>query len=103
MQYHYDTEEQLIGLTNQRGERYTLRRDPLGRIVEEVDYWGQSNHLSNTMRPDVLTATIDPLGQRIAFDTDKLGRITRRTLADALQPESAGTGALRIRPPAVSW
>ena len=40
VEYHYDTEERLIGVTNQRGERYDLNRDALGRIVEEVDYWG---------------------------------------------------------------
>lgn len=30
VQFYYDTAERLIGVTNQRGERYELRRDPLG-------------------------------------------------------------------------
>ncbi|WP_425512195.1 RHS repeat domain-containing protein, partial [Xanthomonas translucens] len=33
-----------------------------------------------------LTATIDPLGQRIAFATDPLGRIVRKTLPDIRTP-----------------
>jgi YD repeat-containing protein len=75
----------LIGLTNQRGERYELRRDPLGRIVEEVDYWGQPRQY----RYDAagrLRETIDPLGQHIRFETDELGRIVKKTFDDIARP-----------------
>ena len=48
VEYHYDTEERLVGVTNQRGEHYQLIRDPLGRISEEVDYWGQGRRYAYT-------------------------------------------------------
>ncbi|UHQ21442.1 DUF6531 domain-containing protein [Lysobacter sp. 5GHs7-4] len=85
VQYEYDREEQLIAVINQRGERYELKRDALGRIVEEVDYWGQARHY----RYDAvgrLTGTTDPLGQVIAYATDPLGRITAKTLPAAERP-----------------
>ncbi|WP_258000615.1 RHS repeat domain-containing protein, partial [Xanthomonas oryzae] len=61
------------------------KRDALGRIVEEVDYWGQARRYDYDACGR-LTATHDPLGQRIAYATDKLGRIVRKTLADVRQP-----------------
>ncbi len=85
VEYRYDTEEQLIGVVNQRGEHYLLNRDPLGRIVEEIDYWGQSRHYTYDAAGR-LTTTVDPLGQRIVFATDKLGRIIAKTLPDIRQP-----------------
>ncbi len=74
-----------MAVINQRGERYELKRDALGRIVEETDYWGQSRHYQYDACGR-LTATIDPLGQRIAFATDALGRIVRKTLPDVRAP-----------------
>jgi YD repeat-containing protein len=60
VEYHYDTEERLIGVTNQRGERYTLRRDALGRIVEEIDYWGQARRYAYSAAGHLKEST-DPL------------------------------------------
>ncbi len=69
-------------------DRYGLLaslRDALGRIVEETDYWGQSRHYQYDACGR-LTATIDPLGQRIGFATDPLGRIVKKTLPDVRAP-----------------
>ncbi|MNM35055.1 putative deoxyribonuclease RhsC [compost metagenome] len=85
VEYRYNTEEQLIAVINQRGETYQLVRDALGRIVEEIDYWGQSRCYVYDAAGR-LTTSIDPLGQRIAFSTDKLGRITRKALPDIRSP-----------------
>nr|WP_329956956.1 hypothetical protein [Yersinia pseudotuberculosis] len=41
-EYLYDTEEQLIGVKNQRGETWQLKRNAEGRLIEEVDYWAIS-------------------------------------------------------------
>lgn len=84
VEYRYDTEEQLVAVINQRGETYQLVRDARGRIVEEVDCWGQSRRYSYDAAGR-LTATVDPLDQR-AFTTDKLGRITSKTLPDVRHP-----------------
>ena len=62
VEYLYDTEERLTGVRNQRGELYELRRDPLGRVVEEVDYWGQSRRYAYDASGH-LQASIDPLGR----------------------------------------
>ena len=85
VKYRYDTEEQLVAVINQRGETYQLVRGARGRIVEEVEYWGQLRRYSYDAAGR-LTATVDPPGQRIAFTTDKLGRITRKTLPDVRHP-----------------
>ena len=81
VQYHYDTEERLIGVTNQRGETYHLKRDALGRIVEEVDYWGQARRYAYDAS-GYLTSSTDPLGRTIRYATDPLGRILKKTLPD---------------------
>ncbi|MDR5818880.1 hypothetical protein QCE62_35240, partial [Caballeronia sp. LZ033] len=36
--YRYNTEEQLVGVTNERGETWHLKRDAVGRLVEEIGY-----------------------------------------------------------------
>lgn len=77
VQYHYDTEEQLIGVSNQRGEMYELRRDALGRVVEEVDYWGQATRYVFDLAGH-LKQSVDPLGRVIDFTTDELGRVRRK-------------------------
>lgn len=79
--YHYDTEEQLVAITNQRGERHELRRDALGRVVEEVDYWGQVTRFTVDLSGH-LQQSIDPLGRTIDYSTDPLGRILRKRFAD---------------------
>ncbi|WP_211463044.1 RHS repeat-associated core domain-containing protein [Collimonas silvisoli] len=85
MQYLYDTEEQLIGLVNQRQEGYQLKRDALGRIVEECDYWEQSRHYRYDAGGNLSSAT-DPLGRVIIYTTDRLGRIIKKTLPDSDHP-----------------
>jgi YD repeat-containing protein len=81
VRYLYDTEEQLTGVVNQRGETYRLKRDALGRITEEIDYWGQSRHYHYDAGGRITRST-DPLGRSISFATDALGRITQKTLPD---------------------
>jgi RHS repeat-associated protein len=85
VEFLYDTEERLIGVVNQRQETYQIKFDALGRIVEEIDYWGQSC----TYRYDAagrLLESCDPLGRIIGYDTDRHGRITRKTLPDHDHP-----------------
>jgi len=86
IRYLYDTEEQLTGIIDQNGATYQLKRDPLGRVIEETDYWGQSTHYQYDAIGRLQTRT-DPLGQVIAYQTDALGRITRKTFTDPDQPD----------------
>ncbi len=77
----YDTEENLVGVRNQRDEVYHLRRDLLGRLVEEIDYWGQSRRYAYDPAGS-LTHSIDPLGQRIDYVSDAFGRITQKRVSN---------------------
>jgi len=85
VRYLYDTEEELAGVVDQNGATYHLKRDPLGRIIEEIDYWGQSTHYQYDASGRLQSRT-DPLGQIITYQTDKLGRILSKTLPDPEQP-----------------
>jgi RHS repeat-associated protein len=83
--YRYDTEEQLVGVHNQRGEVYELRRDPLGCVVQEVDYWGRATQY----RLDAvgrLLQSCDPLGRCTDYTIDALGRIRRKSFEHLDQP-----------------
>ncbi len=86
VEYQYDTEERLIGVTNQRGETYRLERDALGRIVREVDYWGQARQYTYDAGGH-LVSSADPLDRMIAYATDPLGRILKKTLPDGFSEE----------------
>jgi RHS repeat-associated protein len=79
VKYHYDAEERLTGVTNQRGETYFLVRDALGRIVEEIDYWGQSRRYVYSAA-GYIQESVDPLGRVVRYSVDALGRITHKVL-----------------------
>ncbi|WP_442783317.1 RHS repeat-associated core domain-containing protein [Collimonas fungivorans] len=85
VEYLYNTEEQLIGLVNQRKEHYQLKRDALGRVIEECDYWQQSRRYCYDPGGSLASAT-DPLGRVVTYVTDRLGRITKKILPDSDSP-----------------
>lgn len=86
VEYRYDTEERLVGVVNERGELYLLKRNAVGQIVEEVDYWGQLRRYEYSARGDV-QRSIDPLGQSIDYETDRLGRIVQKRIPDLRRPD----------------
>ncbi len=90
VEYRYDTEDQLVGVVNEREERYQLKRDGLGRIVEEVDYWGQPRRYEYGPLGE-LQRSIDPLGQAIVYRTDTLGRVVQKEVPDPRQPDGIRT------------
>jgi RHS repeat-associated protein len=81
VEYHYDAKEQLIGVSNQKGQRWHLKRDATGKLIEEIDYWGQSRQYDYDPVGH-LTRTTDPLGQILTITCDKLGRITKKQASD---------------------
>jgi RHS repeat-associated protein len=83
----YNTEEELIGLQNERGEIHRIRRDALGRIVDETDYWGQSRRYAYAAA-GWLRASTDPLGRHVTYETDARGRIVKSVFA---APEEGAT------------
>ncbi|KVN39621.1 type IV secretion protein Rhs [Burkholderia pyrrocinia] len=90
VEYRYDTEDQLIGVINEREECYQLKRDGLGRIVEEVDYWGQPRRYEYGPLGE-LQRSIDPLGQATVYRTDTLGRVVQKQVPDPRQPDGIRT------------
>src|SRR5262249_28572017 len=83
IEYVYDTEEQLIGVRNQRGELYQIRRDPRCQAIAETDFWGQSRRYAYSLGGQ-LRESIDPLARRIAYQTDALGQIVKKIAPHAL-------------------
>ena len=86
VEHIYDTEERRIGVRNQRGELYELRRDALGRIIEEIDYWGQIRRHIYTPGGH-LTASIDPAYTRIDYSMDAVGRLVMKCLPGGFTEE----------------
>ncbi len=87
VEYHYNTEEQLTGVTNQRNEFYELKRDALGRITEEVDYWGQTTKFQYDLS-GIITKKTDADGREIRFSVDKLGRILCKSYGNIDEDDS---------------
>lgn len=90
VEYCYDTEERLIGVVNKRGARYEMKRDALGRIVEEIDFWRQPRRYRYGPLGQ-LDRSIDPLGQEIVYVTDTVGRIVEKQVEDPRQPDGVRT------------
>ena len=79
--FDHNAEEQLVGLTNERGQRHELRLDAAGRVVEERDYWGNTRrHVLDAAGQ--LCRTTDALGRRTDLERDELGRLVRRVTSD---------------------
>jgi RHS repeat-associated protein len=84
--YTRDTEERLVAVTNQRGETFCLHRDLLGRVVEVVDYWGQSR--TYRYNPSgFLSETRDAVGNIIKYGSDRVGRLRTKLLPDGSKEE----------------
>lgn len=79
--YRYDTEERLVAVRNQRGEVYQLRRDALGRVVEEIDFWGNAKRQGQDGSAYLLW-TEDALHRRITHRLDALGRVVEKSMDD---------------------
>ncbi len=65
IRFEYDTEERLVAVVNQRGERYHFVYDPVGRVSGETDYWGHA-----------VAYVIDAAGNAVEV-IDPLGRSAR--------------------------
>ncbi len=75
--YHYDKEENLIGVTNERDETLRFIRDHAGRVVEEIDYWGNRRRFRYDPAGTLLEST-DPLGRATRYTFDPLKRLTSK-------------------------
>ncbi|MDG5493415.1 RHS repeat-associated core domain-containing protein [Niveispirillum sp. BGYR6] len=79
-QYHYDSELNLIGLTNAKGERYRLDYDPAGRLVAETGFDGRLIQYRRDAAGFVVESTDQ--GRATLFSRDVLGRLVAAQFAD---------------------
>jgi RHS repeat-associated protein len=77
LRYEYDTEERLTGVVNQRGETFQIHRDDLGRVVTEVDYWGQASSFQYSPAGHIRQWR-GPLGVVTDYATDAMGRVVEK-------------------------
>ena len=61
-----------------------------GESREEIDYWGQGRGYSYT-EGGYLKESVDPLGRMIHYETDPLGRITKKLLPEMSNPDAVQT------------
>ncbi len=79
--YEYNSEEELISVTNEKGEVYRLERDVKGNIVREVGY----DNLTRTYERDysgLITKINRPGGRFTRYSYDKLGQVIRADYHD---------------------
>ena len=91
----YDSELNLIGLVNPKGERYRIDYDLAGQMVREVGFDGR-----------VLEYRFDPAGRLVEqldagrstkFVRDAMGRLLEKQFADGTKQSFAWDGAGRLR------
>ncbi|MBD5465426.1 MAG: hypothetical protein HDR22_06355 [Lachnospiraceae bacterium] len=79
--YEYNSEEELISVTNEKGEVYRFERDVKGNIVKEVGY----DNLTRTYERDysgLVTKINRPGGRFTKYSYDKLGQVIRADYHD---------------------
>ncbi|NDJ57145.1 RHS repeat protein [Enterobacteriaceae bacterium 4M9] len=77
VRFEYNNNGKLTGVYNQKREKWELLRDPLGRIAQERDYWGQEHRYSYN-RSGFLVKAVDPLGNELELKRDPLGRLLKK-------------------------
>ena len=58
---------------------HRFSRDGLGRIISEIDYWGEKYAYAYSASGSLIAST-NPLGARIKYSYDPLGRLVRKEL-----------------------
>ena len=90
LRYHYDTERNLVGLTNAKGERFGLSWDLDDRLVEQVGFDGRTQRYHHDEAGRVIAkaelagidATGQPSWQLTRLQRDARGQLTTKTTAD---------------------
>ncbi len=100
--YRYDADLNLIGLTNQKGELYTLAHDLADQLVEETGFDGRRR----SYRYDAagfLAAHDDAEARGATYARDKLGRLLERRHSDGLTDRYVYDQAGRLTHAANDW
>ncbi|WP_430931177.1 DUF6531 domain-containing protein [Saccharicrinis sp. 156] len=76
VKFHYDTEDQLTGITNEQGSVYRFELDPLGNVFKEIGF----DQLTRTYYRDTAGQVIKverPEEKWTKYEYDPAGRVTR--------------------------
>ena len=95
VRFHYDTEERVVAVENEAGERYEFVRNACGDVVEERGFDGAVTRYrrDRARRVDGVT---HPSGRTTELRRDALGRVTEQRHSDGTfeRYAYAGDGAL---------
>jgi YD repeat-containing protein len=81
VRFEYDTEDNLVAVVNEAGERYLFERDPLGEVASETGFDGQKRVYFRDAVSQV-TKVLLPGSRWEELSYDKLGRVTEVTHFD---------------------
>jgi RHS repeat-associated protein len=79
--FEYDTEEQVVGLTNAHGDRYVFERDTRGEVIAEVGWAGDRRRLERDAAGQICRMTL-PSGMKIASEWTTVGKLERVAYGD---------------------
>ncbi len=77
VQYVHDTEDDLIAVINEAGERYAIERDRAGRVVKERGFDGRALELWYD-RAGRCREMVDAQMKRTKIERDALGRVVKQ-------------------------
>jgi YD repeat-containing protein len=78
--FEYDTEMNLVAVTNTQGEVWRYTYDPAGRVIEETDFNGRTSCYERNAAGE-MTASVNGAGERIGYVRNLLGDIVERRSA----------------------
>lgn|GEM_PF-364064 len=81
VQYGYNTEEELLSVTNEAGSMYTLERDKEGNIIQETFFNGMSRRYTRDIAGRV-TEILRPENRWTRFDYNAREQLERTTYSD---------------------
>ncbi|WAK00978.1 polymorphic toxin type 47 domain-containing protein [Methylobacter sp. YRD-M1] len=89
MRYHYDSERNLTGLTNAKGEHYQLSYDKDEHLIEEIGFDGrvQRYHYDAAGHLDLYAQRGDQAWQVTRFERDPLGHLLKKAGGDGAVSE----------------
>lgn len=80
MCFEYDDEEQLVGIVNEHGKLFQIRRDEEGQIVETTGFDGCKRSYARDARG--LVTRVERAGQFSEYDYDSTGRVIEAQHSD---------------------
>jgi len=84
VEFHYDTEDQLMGIKNEHGFVYRFELDPLGNVAKEIGFDLQERIYERDAAGQV-TLVRRPKGRWNKYDYDRTGRVLQVTYQDESQ------------------